>query len=90
MSLQSLYANLKKQTSIAKFSPPVLPRFAQQGGPASTASWQGGWSLELTTATLRVRSEATHREIIICGFPEMQTSEVLSKGLPSRINLGGF
>ena len=37
--------------------------------PASTSSWQGGWSstnvdkLELTGKTsLRVRSEATHRE----------------------------
>ena len=33
--------------------------------PASTSSWQGGWSLELTRKTsLRVRSEATHREEI--------------------------
>ena len=36
--------------------------------PASTSSWQGGWSstnvdkLELTRSSLRVRSEATHRE----------------------------
>ena len=37
--------------------------------PASTSSWQGGWSstnvdkLELTgKSSLRVRSEATHRE----------------------------
>lgn len=40
--------------------------------------------------SLRVRSGATPREVIISGYPKIQTSEVLSKGLPTGKYLGGF